>query len=146
MKVTGQRWHLRNRHELNAFIEWLEGQWAEKRYPTVQMMKADRTNNQNAMIHALYGDIARQSEDLSVLDVKCMCKLHYGIPILRAASAEYCEWYDRGLKNLSYEDKLKLMVYYDVTSLFTKEQCTEYLDTIIKEYSSKGYVLTRDGE
>jgi hypothetical protein len=30
MKPTGQRWHLRNRNELNAFVEWVEENWTEK--------------------------------------------------------------------------------------------------------------------
>jgi hypothetical protein len=144
MKVTGERWFLRNRHELNAFNEWVEQNWKNSKYPTFQVMKADRSSSQNAMLHGLYGDIARQAEDLSVIDVKCMCKLHYGVPILRAADAEWSEWYDQSIKKMDYEDKLRLMTYMDVTSLFNKEQATEYIDTIIKEYTSKGYALAKE--
>ena len=141
MKPTGQRWHVRNEHELNALNEWIRMQWENKVYPTMQMMKQDSTGAQNTMIFALYGDQARQLEDKSVLDVRRECKLHYGVPILSAADPTFCEWYDHSIKGLSYEDKLILMTYMDITSLFTKEQASEYIDTIIAEYSRQGFAL-----
>ena len=105
------------------------------------MMKTDRTHAQNTMMFALYGDIARQSEDKSVLDVRRECKLHYGIPILRGADPDFCTWYDKSLKGLNYEDKLLLMSYMDVTSLFNVDQGTEYINTILQEYGKKGFAL-----
>jgi disulfide oxidoreductase YuzD len=105
-------------------------------------MRADRTSNQNAMIHALYGDIARHDGSISVIEVKRMCKLMYGVPILRAADPEWCEWYDTAIKhNLSFEDKLLLMDHMDITSEFNKEQATQFIDTILKEYGSRGFNL-----
>ena len=141
MKPTGQRWHLHNSHQFNAFEEWVKKQWLMEKHPTVQVMAGERSTNQNAMIHALYGQIAQQSEDLSVLDVKRMCKLHYGIGILKAADPSFAEWYDRSLKGLRYEDKILLMSHMPVTSEFTKGQATEYIDTILSEYGKRGYAL-----
>ena len=141
MKPNGQRWHLHDKHQLNAFVEWIQGQWAAGKKPTVQMLKHDRTTHQNSMFYAMYGAIATQAEDKSTLDVRRECKLHYGIPILRASDPAFCKWYDNSIKGLTYEDKLLLMTYMDVTSLFTKEQATEYLDTIISEYTKMGYAL-----
>ena len=141
MKPTGQRWRLKDEHQLNALNEWVRAQWENRVYPTLQMMKQDRTHAQNTMIFALYGDIARQSEDKSVLDVRRECKLHYGVPILRASDPVFCEWYDKSIKGLNYEDKLLLMTYMDITSLFTVEQGTEYINTILQEYGKKGFSL-----
>jgi hypothetical protein len=42
---------------------------------------------------------------------------------------------------MNYEDKILLMTYMDITSLFNKEQATEYLDTIISEYTRQGFRL-----
>ena len=68
-------------------------------------------------------------------------KLHYGIGLLKASDPAFSDWYNHSIKGLTYEDKLLLMTYFDVTSLFTKAQATEYLDTIITEYGREGYSL-----
>lgn len=140
-KPTGQRWTLGDQHQLTNFVQWVNAEWQAGRKPVVQMMKGERSGNQNAMIYGLYGDIARLSQDKSTTDVKRECKLYYGIPILRAADPAFCEWYDNSVKRLTLEDKLMLMTYMDVTSLFTKEQATEYIDTIITEYTRQGLRL-----
>lgn len=95
------------------------------------------------MINALYGDIARQAQDQSVLDVRRHCKLHYGIGILKGANSNFSIWYDSAIKGLNYEDKLLLMTYMEVTSLFNKAQATEYIDTIIREYQKQGFNLAQ---
>ena len=138
---TGQRWTLGDLHQLDAFVEWVKLEQVAGRKPVIQMMKGGRTLDQNAMIYGLYGDIARLSQDKSTTDVKRECKLYYGIPIIRASNPTFCEWYDSSVKQLTLEDKLMLMTYMDVTSLFTKEQATEYIDTIITEYTRQGLRL-----
>lgn len=140
MKTTGQRWHLRNRHELNAFIEHVEQQWADKKYPTVLFMKADRSSQQNRYIYALYSDIARQTGE-GIVETKRQCKLMYGIPILRGSDPAFCSWYDQNVKRLPLEVKLALMDHLPVTSEFSTEQGTEYIDTLLKEYANRGYYL-----
>jgi hypothetical protein len=93
------------------------------------------------MIYGLYGDIARAMDDKSLVDVKCECKLHYGVPILRGADDKFCDWYDHSMKPLPYELKLQLMLHMEVTSLFTKKQATEYIDTILREYGKQGVCI-----
>ena len=146
MKPTGQRWHLRcnNRQQLTGFIEHVEQKWAEGKDLCVQFLEGGRSIDQNTMIHALYGDIARQSNDKSVMDVTRECKLHYGVPILRAADPEFCAEYDQKIKALPYETKLLIVGYMDVTKNFTKAQASEYIDTIISEYTGRGYALSRE--
>lgn len=141
MKKSGQRWWLQNQHQLNAFNEWVSGQWELGKKPTVQILAADRSVDQNAMFYALYRDISAQQEDKSQLEVKRICKLHYGIGILKGADPEWAEWYDRAIKPMDYEDKLFLVTDLPVTSRFTKEQATEYIDTILSEYGKQGFYL-----
>ena len=143
MRKTGQRWTIKDKHNANALMEWLELQVSSGETPTLQVMKGDRSLDQNAMINTLYGDIARQADDLSVLDVRRQCKLHYGIGILKAADPEFAAWYDANIKPMTYEAKLMLMTHLDVTSKFSKAQASEYLDTIIREYTSQGFALAR---
>ena len=115
---------------------------------TVQFVPEKRSLPQNSYIWKLYGQIATQAEDLTVVDVMRYCKLHYGIPLLRANNPEFQAFYDANLKGLSYEAKIMLMDYMDVTSRkeFTKEMGSEFLDTIIREYSKQGYSLIHPGE
>ena len=143
MKPTGQRHHLHNEHQLNAFCETIHMMWQAGRKPTVAFLGDDRTTSQNALWNSLYGTIAAQSDDKSTLDVRRECKLYYGIPILRASNPEFCDWYDKSIKPMNLEDKLLLMTYMDVTSLFTKDQGTEYINTIITEYIKQGFQLER---
>ena len=141
-KPTGQRWKLFNDNQLTGFDEHIRNLWLNDERPTVMFLGDDRTSTQNTMMFALYGDIARQSQDKSVQDVRRECKLTIGIPILRAASASFSDWYDAGIKkSLDYENKLLLMDHFDVTSDFTVAQATEYIQTILENYTKQGFQL-----
>ena len=45
---------------------------------------------------------------------------------------------------MTYEAKIMLMTYMDITSKFNKAQATEYIDTILSEYGKQGYALARE--
>lgn len=143
MKKTGQRWWLKrnNDHQLNSFIEAVQLEWVKGKDVTVQFLEADRSTNQNALIYALYGDIAKQAEDLTVNDVRAQCKLHYGVGILKANDDSFTQWYDQHIKGMTYEAKIDLMRYMDLTSLFTKEQASQYISDIIQAYTKQGFAL-----
>ena len=140
-RPTGQRFHLNDMVQLRNFNEHVSEKIQRGKKSTVAFLDNERSTDQNSMMYALYGDIARQSEDLSVQDVRRQCKLTIGIPILRAADNDYSTWYDRTIKPMAYEDKLMLMDHYDVTSMLTKEQASEYLNTILFNYGKQGYAL-----
>jgi DNA-binding transcriptional regulator YhcF (GntR family) len=141
MRKSGNRWWLKNEHQLNAFCEWIRGEWEKGKQPTMQELAQERSTNQNTMMHALYRDIASQTEDQSLVEVKRICKLHYGVAIKKASDREWAEFYDRAIKPLAYEDKLEVIGAMSITSDFTKKMATEYLDTIISEYTKKGFAL-----
>ncbi len=141
MRVTGQRWTVKDEHGLNALVEWIQGQWEQGKHPTLQMLAADRSTRQNAMFHALYGDIARAMEDRTLIEVKRDCKLRYGVVIRKTADPEWGDFYDRVIKPMPFEDKLLLMDDLPITSEFTKEQATDYINSIIQDYSRQGIAL-----
>jgi hypothetical protein len=89
-----------------------------------------RSMDQNAISHAWYSQIARELREDTALGVKNFCKLHYGVPILRAENAEFREQYDFVLKPLSYERKLAAMNFLPVTSLMNKDEMSQYLMAI----------------
>jgi hypothetical protein len=140
-RKTGERWWLRNEHELGHFTEHVKGLWAKGKQPTVEMLDAPRSVDQNRMFYALYRDIAAQREDMSMIEVRADCKLRYGVVILKGADPEFAEMYDRVIKPMSLEDKLLLMQTYPITSHFTKEQGSAYIDSILHDYTRAGYAL-----
>ncbi len=140
-KVTGERWHIHTEHQLQGFIEHIHRQWEDKRYPTVQFLTAARTVNQNALFHAIVGELARKLDQTPV-EVKRDLKLRYGVPILRAANPEFCALYDERFKDsLTYEQKLLLMDFISVTSELSKQQFSQMLDQICVDYQISGEKL-----
>lgn len=86
----------------------------------------DRSLDYNALSHVWYAQIADELKDDDALGWKCHCKLHFGVPLLRAEDAEFREFYDNSIKCLSYEQKLKAMKYLPVTSIMSNEQFGKY--------------------
>lgn len=102
---------------------------------------ADRSLPQNAITHVWYGQIARELREDDALGWKCYCKLHHGVPILRAEDDEYRETYDAVIKPLSYEKKLIAMRQWPVTSLMSKEQLSKYAGMVQADFSQRGVIL-----
>lgn len=106
--------------------------------------KPKRTLDQNALIYALYADAAKQLSDCTAEEIKCYCKLHFGVPILRRDSAEFKQVYDELLRPMDYENKLKLMglpINIPITSIMNKAQLSEYVDRIIQNFAEQNIVL-----
>jgi Fe-S cluster assembly scaffold protein SufB len=61
---------------------------------------------------------------------------------MREDSPEFRDTYDRLIKPLSYEQKLKAMELIAVTSLMKVRQMVRYLDSIERECGEQGVVLT----
>ena len=131
---------------LGNAIGTLQQVFAEKRYVVVTLKTGrDRTLDQNRLWFGMYKRIA-QVLDWHIEDARRYCKLHFGVPIMRAASEDFLRDYDLIIKPLAYERKLELMGSnsllgpegFPVTRLFDRQQGIEYTDTIAAEFSSKG--------
>lgn len=96
-----------------------------------------RSLDQNAISHTWYDQIARELREDTPLGVKCFCKLHLGVPILRAEDDEFRELYDSVIKPLPYERKLQAMKVWPVSSLMTKQQLSQYLSAMQAEYAGR---------
>lgn len=103
-----------------------------------------RSVEQNALSHKWYAEAAQQFGDRTHEDVRGYCKLHHGVPILRASNEKFREAYDRIIRPLSYEDKLKAMTVFDfpVTRMMSVSELSSYLDAVFKDLSEQGIVLT----
>lgn len=100
-----------------------------------------RSHDQNAIGHAWYEQIARELREDDALGWKCYCKLHHGIPILRAEDDDFRSSYDATLKGMTYEQKLLVMKMLPVTSLMNKEQKSKYLVAMQDDFSRRGVLL-----
>ena len=92
-----------------------------------------RTLPQNSLIYGLYGQISREGGQESIPEVRRRLKLHHGVPILRAEDPEFREAYDTVIKPLTYEQKLKAMDFWPVTSRMNTSQLSQYVASIEKE-------------
>lgn len=135
--MNGEAWKADNPGDLRKRLEFFRQHIEEKNvWPICWKAfpyKDPRSLDQNALIYAAYADISRQQEE-PLIDVRRRCKLHYGVPILRAHCEEFRSIYDRVLKPQPYEAKLLLMDWVKVTSDMKKPQATEYIDTLLREH------------
>jgi hypothetical protein len=91
--------------------------------------------------HEWYQILAAQLPDDDALGWKCYCKLHHGVPILRAEDDDFRKVYDEAIKGLDYEKKLQIMKILPVTSIMTTAQLSAYLEAIKTDFMAKGIML-----
>ena len=102
----------------------------------------DRSLDQNRLQFLWAREAAEQLGDRTADEVRCDWKLRHGVPIMREDSPEFRDTYDRLIKPLTYEQKLKAMQLIEVTSLMKVRQMVRYLDTIERECAEQGIKLT----
>ena len=129
-----------DRHMLLAFLE-------NKDLPmTVEVTSGKhRTSRQNKLQMLWMNEIAQQKGEESAEWWRGYCKLHHGIPILRAESELFREEYDRVIRPMPYETKIKLMMVpfdFAVTRKMKTSQKTKYLESIYRFFTEQGVQLT----
>ena len=101
-----------------------------------------RSDDQNALSHGWYEQVAKELREHSAHEVKRECKLLFGVPILRAEDEDFRAQYDGLIKDrFSYEEKLALMDWLPVTSLMTTDQLSRYLEAMQSAYAKRGVSL-----
>lgn len=103
---------------------------------------ADRSLDQNALQFLWANEAAQQRGDCTFEEVRHDWKLRHGVPILRRDSEDFRAVYDKALKPLPFEFKLKAMAFIPVTSEMGVKQMTEYLDAVQRECAEQGIRLT----
>ncbi|WP_210669080.1 hypothetical protein [Pseudomonas protegens] len=123
--------------KLSEAITMLTRLFRDKKFVVVSMRPGkDRTLDQNALWFAMYERIAKSTEMGDIEDVRRYCKLHLGVPIMRAGCAE-------SFIHLDYDVKLRLMGPcamfgpdgFPVTRLFDRAQGCQYTDRIVAEFA-----------
>lgn len=126
---------------LQSAIGQLRETWAKHKFVRVILRAKKRSLDQNALAAVWYEQMEREDLQDDKLGHKCYCKLHHGVPILRAEDADYRAFYDGAIKGLSYKKKLSAMKYLPVTSLMTVDQLSRYLEAVQDDYATRGVFL-----
>lgn len=117
-----------NHANLIKHIEQLDP--TQKHLCTIRPYTELRSDLQNRLSHGWYGELAEELKEHDAIGYKCYCKLHFGVPIMRAEDDEFRMVYDTAIKGLSYEKKIEIMKILPVTSLMNTKQLTQYLDAV----------------
>lgn len=132
-----------NDGDLALLVQYLK---ARKRPFTVDIVAGKhRTDQQNHTQRLWLNEAAEQLGDRTPEELRGMCKLQFGVPILRAENTRFAEVYDRLIKPLPYETKLAYMMEpldFPVTRLMSTSQKAKYLDAMQKHFLEQGIVLT----
>lgn len=133
--------------KLTEAITSLTAMFRERKFVVVSLRPGkDRTLDQNALWFALYQRIAQMTQIGDVEDARRYCKLHFGVPIVRADDADFRDGWNRMFLHLTYEQKLDLMgpcaIFgpdgFPVTRLFNRAQGIAYTDRIVSDFAAKG--------
>jgi len=94
----------------------------------------------NSLWAVWYGLIGKESGQ-TTLEVKCECKLLYGVPILCAEDEAFRRVWLAKFAGDTYEQQIFMMRYLPVTSLLSKSQGMIYTETLQREYASQSINL-----
>ena len=135
---------IRNEGDLSNLIGVLK---ARARPYTVDIVKGKhRSVQQNRLQRLWLNEAAEQLDDgYTAEEHRGMCKLQFGVPILRAENTRFAEAYDRHIRPLPYEQKLAFMMEpldFPVTRLMTTDQNHRYLEAMCEHFLKQGVVLT----
>ena len=140
------RWDLSSETAIERFMAHVGTLRLSGKRAVVEFVPESRSLGQNSLIYALYQQIASQLPDRAIVDIRREAKLHFGVPIMRAGNDEFRYVYDHAIKPLEYEFKLRAMDWLPVTSKMSKAQGSEFIDTVIREYSQQGLCLVHPSE
>lgn len=127
---------------LQSFIGSLRELWHSRRYLEISIKEGKgRSVEQNAVMHGWFAQVARERREYDARGVKRFCKLHFGVPILRAEDEDFRAAYDRVIKPLAYEDKLVAMDILPVTSAMTTIQLDQCMTDIQDHYAKHSVTL-----
>ena len=100
-----------------------------------------RTQRQNRTLYAIYTFIAKYLGDQTSEDIKCQCKLDFGVPIMLENEKFRNDW-NQYFDHMTYEEQLRFMGGgtilgpngLPVTSKMSRKQFNLYLSRIVDRY------------
>lgn len=105
-----------------------------------------RSTQQNRLIYKLYQRIGKTLYGGDELHARRECKLKIGCGILYRERKDFAKTFDDVIRPLPHEIRLKAMDLMEVSSIMTVKMGTEYIKSIMQQYSDKGcYFLDLEG-
>ena len=133
-----KRYTINSPTTLSNMIGLLRELFKEKKYFQVTINDGKkRSIEQNFVSHGWYAQVAREEKEYTPEQVKCLCKFHFGLPILRADDPYYNAACEKVIDPLPYEAKIEAMKYWPCTSLMTTSQLSEYMEHVQKHYAGR---------
>lgn len=134
---------IRNREQLDGLVTLI----ASRKFPvTVTVVNgAIRTDAQNKLQRKWLNEIADELPEHTAEEWRGYCKLHHGVPIMRAENEAFHDAYDRLIRPRDYEEKLELMMIpmdMPVTRIMTTRQKNRYLNAMWNDFVQRGVQLT----
>lgn len=123
---------------LKTAHKYMSDMWEDKKYLTVTLETGKkRSLSLNAIGHIWYEQVSKTEGEYTAEGIKCLCKLHFGLPILRADDEEYNEYCVKFIDHLPYEQKVAAMKYLPCTSLMKSPQKMRYMEQLQEHYSGR---------
>ena len=133
---------INSENSLKNAVNILKDNFSRFKYVEMRISSGkSRSISQNSISHTWYEQLSREMPDDDALGWKCYCKLHHGVPILRAEEDGFRESYDMTVKRMSYEEKLIVMRILPVTSIMSTEQFSKYLQAVKDDFEKKRVFL-----
>lgn len=140
--MSGQAWKVHNIATKTAYLAKFEQDYKQHGYLRISTAYGkDRSQEQNALSFRWYKIASLEEGDRTPEEVRKYCKLHFGVPILRADDESFCARYDEIIRPLAYELKLKAMDLLPVTSSMNTEQMSRYLNAVQMDFAGRGIIL-----
>lgn len=101
--------------------------------------------SQNALQWLWLNQASVQLADRETEELRGLCKLELGVPILRAENSDFCEKYDRVIRPLPYPHKLACMMEpldFPVTRIMRTPQMVRYLDAMERKFVGMGLEIS----
>jgi hypothetical protein len=136
------KWYITDSEVLGKALHFVA--CAEQPFTLTFSKDKDRTGAQNNLVHKWFADIAKQKGDESAAEIKALCNLTYGRPILDRDDEEWKAAFGYIFDSLSHAAKLKAMRVLDVpiTRRMSVVQLSEYMDQMARDYREQGFRLT----
>ena len=143
--MNGQFWHVNTPHKLSCFIDEAKRTFKENGFfQTKFQTEVKRREIQNRLAFHWYRELEGQG-DMTALEYRAKCKLHFACPILREQSESFNAQFASVIEPLTYEQRIACMSEpFDlpVTRLLTVKNMARYLNEVLMFSSERGYKLT----
>jgi hypothetical protein len=136
-------WVIKNEQDRNVLLSAI----SKRGLPfTAVLKKGEPRSPEQNRLQRMWMLEAEEQGDMTAEEYRAYCKLHFGVPILRAEDDDFKAVYDQVIRPLPYDAKLKLMqvpIDLPVTSRMTTGQKTRYLDQVRQFFEEQGFRLTQ---